>query len=76
MPNARLYVIPYPPDNPRKWVSKLYVTPSRLILLSFAALCCVCGVILLVIVLLHWRERRIDKREKQQQAHKFNFDAM
>lgn len=76
IPNSRLYIVPYPPDRPDLWVSRLYVTPSRLILLSLAALASVCAVILVVIAALHYVEKRADRKEKRQDAQKFHFDAM
>lgn len=76
IPNSRMYIVPYPSDWPSQWVSRLYVTPSRLILLSVAALAAICAVIVIIVFILHCREMRADKKEKLRQAHKFHFDAM
>lgn len=73
VPNARLYLIP---TNEGEWISRLFLTPSRLILLSVAALGAICFVIIVFIAALHWRERREDQIERQRDSHKFHFDAM
>ncbi|XP_013787486.1 T-cell immunomodulatory protein-like [Limulus polyphemus] len=76
IPNSQMVVIPHPSDKPDKWINKLFVTPSRLVILTFAALLGTCGFIGLIIGALHWKERREDRREKLQEAHRFHFDAM
>ena len=75
VPNSRLYIIPNL-NSTANWISRMYVTPSRLILLSGASLCCICAVILLIIAALQWRERKLDLAEKQQLSQRFHFDAM
>ncbi|XP_029634451.1 T-cell immunomodulatory protein [Octopus sinensis] len=76
IPNSRLIIIPHPMDDPLQWSNRLFVTPSRLVLLTGAALLGTCAFITAVVAILHWRERAEDKREKLQEAHKFHFDAM
>ncbi|XP_076448760.1 T-cell immunomodulatory protein-like [Babylonia areolata] len=76
IPNAQVVVIPVPTDNPSRWTMKLFVTPSRMVLLTGASLLGTCAFIAIVIVLLHWKERVEDKREKLQEAQRFHFDAM
>ncbi|XP_015175044.1 PREDICTED: T-cell immunomodulatory protein [Polistes dominula] len=76
IPNSQMVVIPNPISRPYKWKAQLFVTPSKLILLSAAALSGTCSLISLIIVLLYWKERREDKIEKLQEAHRFPFDAM
>lgn len=76
IPNSQIVIIPYPPDKPRYWTAKLFVTPSHLVLMTFAALIGTCVVICLIIAGLHWKERRQDKRERLLEAHRFHFDAM
>lgn len=71
-----MVVIPNPISKPYRWKAQLFVTPSKLILLSAAALSGTCGLISLIIVSLYWKERREDKIEKLQEAHRFPFDAM
>lgn len=39
------------------WKNRLFVTPSRLVLLTGAALLGTCAVIAAVVGILHWRER-------------------
>lgn len=71
-----MVVIPFPTTEPSKWKAQLFVTPSKLILLSAAALTGVCGGITLIILALYWRERQEDKKERLQESHRFHFDAM
>ncbi|KAF0306929.1 T-cell immunomodulatory protein [Amphibalanus amphitrite] len=71
-----MIVVPHPPEEPSHWVSKLYVTPGQTILATLIALLGTLALTLLVIGLLHWREKRQDRRERMQEAHRFNFDAM
>ncbi|XP_037085232.1 T-cell immunomodulatory protein-like [Pollicipes pollicipes] len=76
IPNSQLIVVPHPPAQPSRWVNKLYVTPGQTIMATLAALLGTLAVTLVIIGLLHWRERRQDRRERMQEAHRFNFDAM
>uniref|UniRef100_A0A915PL04 T-cell immunomodulatory protein n=1 Tax=Setaria digitata TaxID=48799 RepID=A0A915PL04_9BILA len=75
VPNSRLIVVP-PKDDGVHWQSRLYLTPSQLIKQSLMVLVSVCMILLLVVVFLHYRERRADKHERQAQSHRFHFDAM
>lgn len=76
IPNSQLVVIPYPPQSPGKWRAQLFVTPSKIILQSVLALLGTCLVILIIIGLLHLKEKREDRVEKLEEAHRFHFDAM
>lgn len=76
IPNSQMVVIPWPPDQPSKWKAQLFVTPSKLILMSVAALTGVCGLITVIIGVLHWKERQEDKKERLSESHRFHFDAM
>ncbi|KAB0795306.1 hypothetical protein PPYR_04583 [Photinus pyralis] len=76
IPNCQMVVIPMPTSQPSKWKAQLFVTPSKVILTSVAALTGVCGLITIIIGVLHWKERQEDKRERLQESHRFHFDAM
>uniref|UniRef100_UPI00358E2F00 T-cell immunomodulatory protein isoform X1 n=2 Tax=Myxine glutinosa TaxID=7769 RepID=UPI00358E2F00 len=76
IPNSQLIVIPYPNDEPHRWITKLYLTPSRGVLLTAIALLSVCLLLLIIIGALHWHEKKADNKEKRQEAHRFHFDAM
>jgi len=76
IPNSQMYVIPHPPDKPSSWQAKLFITPSRGIAMTGLALVGACGLCSAAILLLHWRERQQDRREKMQQPNQFHFDAM
>uniref|UniRef100_A0A8C5FA32 Integrin alpha FG-GAP repeat containing 1 n=1 Tax=Gadus morhua TaxID=8049 RepID=A0A8C5FA32_GADMO len=58
-----LYVgIPRPPGETvsTNWSAKLYLTPSSIVLLTAIALIGVCVFILIIIGILHWKEKRKD----------------
>ncbi|RCN42238.1 FG-GAP repeat protein, partial [Ancylostoma caninum] len=74
VPNSRIVVIP--PEDGTHWVTRLYVTPSQLILQSLAVIALVCAMLLIVVAFLHYREKKEDRVERQQQSHRFHFDAM
>lgn len=76
IPNSQMVVIPWPVHEPWKWKAQLFVTPSKLILMSVAALTAVCGMITVIIGVLHWKERQEDKKERLSESHRFHFDAM
>ena len=72
----QVIVVPYPKDKPYDWVTKLLVTPGKLLLQTGGVLI---GTILLIggiILILHIKEKREDEREKRRDAHKFHFDAL
>lgn len=76
IPNSQMFVIPQPVREPGQWKAQLFVTPSKLIVMSTIALGGTCFVIMLIILVLHVKEKREDKLEKLQEAHRFHFDAM
>lgn len=76
IPNSQMVVIPVKIDNPAKWKVQLFVTPSKIILLSSVALFGTCILIIMIIFFLHWKEKKVDRLERLQEAHRFNFDAM
>lgn len=72
IPNSQLVVTTRLP----KWRARLFVTPSKLVLRSVFALLTTCAFIGSLIGILYWKERREDRLEKLQEAHRFHFDAM
>nr|XP_023030132.1 T-cell immunomodulatory protein isoform X1 [Leptinotarsa decemlineata]XP_023030133.1 T-cell immunomodulatory protein isoform X2 [Leptinotarsa decemlineata]XP_023030134.1 T-cell immunomodulatory protein isoform X3 [Leptinotarsa decemlineata] len=76
IPNSQMVVIPWPTNDPSRWKAQLFVTPSKLILMSVAALTTLCGLITVIIGVLHWKERQEDKKERMSESHRFHFDAM
>ncbi|XP_059622526.1 T-cell immunomodulatory protein [Phlebotomus argentipes] len=76
IPNSQVIVVPWPIKEPWRWKAQLFVTPSKLILMSMVALGGTCLVIMLIILGLYIKEKREDKLEKLQEAHRFHFDAM
>uniref|UniRef100_A0A1I7SUA0 T-cell immunomodulatory protein n=1 Tax=Bursaphelenchus xylophilus TaxID=6326 RepID=A0A1I7SUA0_BURXY len=75
VPNSRVIVVP-PERDEAHWQSRLYLTPSTLIIQSLMVQVTVCLILLGLVVGLHMRERRHDRRERQSQSHRFHFDAM
>jgi len=76
IPNSQMIIIPNLSGDSSHWLNKLFVTPSRAIVLSAAALIGFGTFLALLVVVLHVRERRADKREQSAIAYRFHFDAM
>nr|CAG4638341.1 EOG090X03KG [Cyclestheria hislopi] len=76
IPNSQMVIIPNLEGQPRYWINKLFVTPSRVIVLSAAALAGFGLFLAVIIIILHCRERKADKLEKLAQSYRFHFDAM
>lgn len=76
IPNSQMIVVPVPIDHPSQWKAKLFVTPSKLILMSVLVLGATCIIITFIIFGLYIKEKREDKMEKLAEAHRFHFDAM
>ncbi|XP_017957122.1 T-cell immunomodulatory protein [Drosophila navojoa] len=76
IPNSQIIVVPKPLDQPQHWKALLFVTPSKLILMSVVALGGTCLVIVLIILVLYVKEKREDRQERLQESHRFHFDAM
>ncbi|GMS91169.1 hypothetical protein PENTCL1PPCAC_13344, partial [Pristionchus entomophagus] len=75
VPNARMMVQPPGPDQ-RNWVLRLYLTPSSLIFSSLIVMASTCTILLIVVLVLHLREKKVDRVERAAQSHRFHFDAM
>ncbi|XP_065064485.1 T-cell immunomodulatory protein-like [Rhopilema esculentum] len=76
IPNSQVIVIPFPPDKPYEWMTKLLVTPSKLLLQTGGVLIGTCVFVAGLILMLYIKEKREDEKEKRQEAHKFHFDAL
>nr|CAG4641567.1 EOG090X03KG [Eurycercus lamellatus] len=76
IPNSQMIIIPTLDGRPGSWLNKLFVTPSRAIVLSAAALAGFGFFLAIVVAVLHCRERRADKLEQLAVANRFHFDAM
>nr|CAG4635362.1 EOG090X03KG [Artemia franciscana] len=75
IPNSQVVIVP-PVNGDKRWKAKLFVTPSRGIMMTAIALGGLIVFLSLLVFLLHKKERKEDRIEKQQEAHKFHFDAM
>lgn len=76
IPNSQMIIIPNLAGEPSHWLNKLFVTPSRAVALSAGALIGFGAFLAILVVILHIRERREDKREQAAIAYRFHFDAM
>jgi len=76
IPNSQLIVIAKPPDEPKLWTMKLFVTPSQQIVITIVALTATCVLVAAIVLALHLHEKREDNKEKKQESQKFHFDAM
>jgi integrin alpha FG-GAP repeat containing protein 1 len=75
VPNSRMYIVP-PTKDGNGWIGRLYLTPSRLVLLSVATMTALLAIVLTIILGLWWRERQLDNNERKQQSQRFDFNAM
>ena len=76
IPNSQMIIIPTMDGKATSWLNKLFVTPSRAIVLSAAALAGFGFLLACVVAILHCRERRSDKLEEMAVVNRFHFDAM
>lgn len=76
IPNSQMIIIPTLDPSSRHWLNKLFVTPSRAIVLSAAALGGFGFFLAIVVTILHAREKKADKLEQLAVANRFHFDAM
>lgn len=76
IPNSQIIVVPKPVEQPQLWKAQLFVTPSKLIWMSVFALGGTCLVIVFIILVLYIKEKREDRQERLQEAHRFHYDAM
>ncbi|CAF3952391.1 unnamed protein product [Rotaria magnacalcarata] len=76
IPNSQIVVVPSPLTNPEKWHSKLFITPSRMILHTGIALSVTLVVLSGVLAILQYREKIEDDRERKVQSQRFHYDAL
>ncbi|CAF0856983.1 unnamed protein product [Didymodactylos carnosus] len=76
IPNSQVVVIPSPLLNPEKWHTKLFITPSRMILHTGIALGVTLIILAVVLACLQYREKIEDDRERKVQAQAFHYDAL
>ncbi|CAF0965831.1 unnamed protein product [Adineta ricciae] len=76
IPNSQIVVVPSPLMNPEKWHSKLFITPSRMILHTGIALGVTLVVLAGALAILQYREKLEDDRERKVQAQAFHYDAL
>lgn len=76
IPNSQVIVIPRPKDSPSDWVTRLLVTPSKLLLQTAGVLVGTCLLLAGLILILYVKDKKEDEREKRKEAHKFHFDAL
>ncbi|XP_053211014.1 T-cell immunomodulatory protein-like [Panonychus citri] len=66
VPDAQVVVIPYPPSDPKIWRTKLFITPSDIVISTLITLTCICVVLALIILLLHRKEVLEDLAEHEE----------
>ncbi|BHF70042.1 T-cell immunomodulatory protein [Sparganum proliferum] len=78
VPKAQVVVIPYPPDRPQDWQSKLFLEPLYNMKVIYVAITLICTCVLLIIIIsvLQYLEVRADRQEQLQESQRFHFDAM
>lgn len=76
IPNSQVVVSPYPHSDPANWLLELYISPSGITLWVTIAVIAWLIVLGAVVLILHWREKKEDEREKREMEHLFSFRAM
>lgn len=66
VPDAQLLIIPRPPNEPKKWLERLYLTPGNRIVDTLYTLLGICAVLLVIIVFLHRQEKLEDAAENKE----------
>lgn len=66
VPDAQVVVIPYPPSDPRIWRTKLFITPSDIVISTLITLISICVLLALIILLLHRKEVLEDLAEHEE----------
>lgn len=70
VPNSQIVVIPKPMERPNRWIMKLFLTPSDVVLKTFGILVAICFVLGTLAGGLEFKERREDRRARQSEAHR------
>lgn len=76
IPNSQMIVVPWPINDPSRWKAQLFITPSKLIWMSVLSLSATCAVIMLIILVLHLKEKREDRLERLNDTERLHFDAI
>ena len=66
VPDAQVVLIPYPKDDPDQWRSKLFLTPSDMVLSTLITLASICILLIIVIAFLHRKEILEDIAEHEE----------
>ena len=66
VPDAQVVLIPYPADIASQWRSKLFLTPSDMVLSTLITLASICILLILVIAFLHRKEILEDIAEHEE----------
>jgi len=66
VPDAHIVIIPRPPDQPKKWLMKLFLTAGDRIWRTVYTLLGICGVLIILIAILHKKEKLEDAPETKQ----------
>lgn len=66
VPDAQVVLIPYPKEQPSFWRSKLFLTPSDIVLSTLITLASICILLIVVIAFLHRKEILEDIAEHEE----------
>ncbi|KAI2810627.1 T-cell immunomodulatory protein [Blomia tropicalis] len=66
VPDAQIVLIPYPPNETIYWICKLFYTPSSIVFSTLATLAVLCGVLIIIILILHRKEVMEDISENEE----------
>jgi integrin alpha FG-GAP repeat containing protein 1 len=66
VPDAQVIVIPHPPDSPKQWITKLFLTPSDIVFQMGYVLLGICVGLVLIVAIFHRKEAIEDRTERQE----------
>jgi integrin alpha FG-GAP repeat containing protein 1 len=76
IPNSQVYITPIPLHAPKDWKMKLYLTPKHLIGRTLLMLWSLGFAALIIVGIIYWREKMLDRREKRKEAYMMYFSAL
>eukprot|EP00742_Colponemidia_sp_Colp-10_P006703 GILJ01007185.1.p1 GENE.GILJ01007185.1~~GILJ01007185.1.p1 ORF type:complete len:649 (+),score=110.23 GILJ01007185.1:37-1947(+) len=76
IPDSQLIAFPNPLGSPDYWTLQLFVSPSSKWLAVAVGTIVALAVVGILVVFFDWREKAQDRKEKEETAHLFSFDAL
>lgn len=69
VPDSQVVVIPHPPNEPNRWRTKLFITPSDNVLYTFITLIVIC-ILLSIVIFFLWRKEVLEDKQEHKEYKK------